>query len=221
MKSDYARIISRRNVFIAGFAIACILLSKVAYSSLVGGNGTFTLEQFFGPAIGAVVGAGVGAAAVFAAGLFNAITSGNGLDLFTIARLFTLPMAALFLGSKNRLMAVPALACMALFWMHPEGAKAWVYALYWVIPALTALFFEKNAIARSFGATFTAHAIGSVAFLYAFNMPAQMWLALIPVVAMERTVFALGIFISQYSLSAAYEVVVGKTVAETGVKTTA
>ena len=55
------------------------------------------------------------------------------------------------------------------------------------------------------GATFTAHAVGSVAFLYAFNIPAATWMALIPVVAFERGLFALGIAGSTVALNTALD----------------
>ena len=49
---------------------------------------------------------------------------------------------------------------------------------------------------NSLGATFTAHAIGSVAFLYALNLPAAVWIGLIPVVFLERGLFAIGTWAS-------------------------
>ena len=91
-------------------------------------------------------------------------------------------------------MAVVPAAAMILFWVHPEGRQAWYYALYWLIP-LAATFFPKRLILNALGATFTAHCVGSVAFLYALNLPAAVWTGLIPVVWMERGLMALGIWV--------------------------
>lgn len=46
---------------------------------------------------------------------------------------------------------------------------------------------------RSLGATFTAHAVGGAAWIWAFNLPASVWQGLIPVVISERLLFAAGI----------------------------
>jgi hypothetical protein len=46
------------------------------------------------------------------------------------------------------------------------------------------------------GATFTAHAVGSVIFLYTFGLTPAIWMSLIPIVFVERGIFTLGIWIS-------------------------
>jgi len=48
-------------------------------------------------------------------------------------------------------------------------------------------------VLRSLGATFTAHAVGGAIWIWVFNLPAAVWISLIPVVIMERGIFALGI----------------------------
>lgn len=85
------------------------------------------------------------------------------------------------------------LACMVAFVMHPEGAAAPLYALYWLIPV--ALWFVKNhtLFGRAVAATFVAHAVGSVIWLYVYAISAQTWNALIPVVFFERLLFALAL----------------------------
>ncbi|MCR8433322.1 MAG: hypothetical protein NDP24_03750, partial [Crenarchaeota archaeon] len=45
----------------------------------------------------------------------------------------------------------------------------------------------------SLGATFIDHCVGSVMFLYAFNIPAIYWNMAIPLVIIERALFAGGI----------------------------
>jgi len=67
--------------------------------------------------------------------------------------------------------------------------------MIWLIP-FVATFFKKRLILNSLGATFTAHAVGSTIFLYTFGLTPQIWLALIPVVFIERGVFTVGIWAS-------------------------
>jgi len=89
---------------------------------------------------------------------------------------------------------------MVLFALHPVGGQAWVYSLYWLIPVI-ATFFPERLAGRALGATFTAHAVGSVAYLYMFQSTPAFWLALIPVVAVERLLFASGISVSYVALN--------------------
>jgi hypothetical protein len=81
---------------------------------------------------------------------------------------------------------------MAPFIIHPVGAQAWYYSLYWLIPVAASLL-PENLLLRSLGATFTAHAVGGVIWLYTLPSTPGFWTALIPVVAFERIVFAAGI----------------------------
>ncbi len=91
------------------------------------------------------------------------------------------------------------LACIALFIAHPVGSLAAPYALYWLIPVLFAFLPRTIIFARALTSTFLAHAVGSVIFLYwgPISTPAD-WMALIPVVAFERFIFALGMTASYY-----------------------
>jgi hypothetical protein len=88
------------------------------------------------------------------------------------------------------------LLAMLAFNLNPIGRSAWYYSLYWLIPVACYFLQERFLLARALGATFTAHAVGSTAFLYAFALPKMVWIALIPIVAVERSVFAVGIVVS-------------------------
>jgi hypothetical protein len=95
------------------------------------------------------------------------------------------------------------IVCMILFWLHPIGAQAWPYALYWFIPILVYIPSTKNNIfCTALGSTFVAHGVGSVITLYLMSAltPAQ-WLALIPVVAVERLICATVMFASYYGFT--------------------
>lgn len=85
------------------------------------------------------------------------------------------------------------LLCMALFIAHPAARPAFVYSFYWLIPAVLYFCGRNKLFFAALSATFVSHAVGSVLYLYATNMPAAKWLSLIPVVAYERLVAAFGI----------------------------
>jgi hypothetical protein len=91
------------------------------------------------------------------------------------------------------------LTCIILFITNPAGKQAAPYASYWLIPiALWTLRIlnltpTNTWFATSLNAlqsTFIAHAVGSIIWLYVVPMSANQWLALIPVVAIERLLIA-------------------------------
>jgi hypothetical protein len=82
---------------------------------------------------------------------------------------------------------------MILFISNPASSAAFLYSFFWLIPVLLFLTKNNNIFFAALSSTFVAHAVGSVMWLYATNMPAEQWLALVPVVAFERLVAALGI----------------------------
>ena len=201
----------KRLAFFAVFAVLSLLLYQVKFSTILGvPSQSFTLFQFTGPTAAGVLGPVLGVVSVIGVEMANFLIGGQPLDLITFVRFFPMAFAAIYFGSKNKLTALPAIICMILFWMHPSGAQSWFYALYWLIP-VGAMFFKDNIIARALGSTFTAHAIGSVAFLYAFNLPPEVWVALIPVVAVERLTFAAGIVVSFYAINTVVDLVTSKT----------
>lgn len=81
---------------------------------------------------------------------------------------------------------LPAI-CMAVFMIHPASSAAWPYALYWLIPiAIWATRAATNSLLAALQSTFIAHAVGSVMWVFLVPMAPSQWLALIPVVAVER-----------------------------------
>jgi hypothetical protein len=185
---------SRSVAFLLVFSLIGLLLYQVNYSAIIGVkfDAKFTLFQFIGPMAAGILGPALGVLSVLLVSLSNFLLTGKALELPVIVSFFTMAAAAIYFGSKNKATALVAVICMLLFWLNPIGQEAWVYALYWLIP-IGASFYKQNILVRSLGATFTAHAIGSVVYLYAFSIPAASWFALIPVVAMERFAFAASI----------------------------
>jgi len=181
------------------FLIIFILLSfgafQIPVSKIVGSGQDFTLFEFMAPIGGMFLGPLFGALSAFVVRGVNVLISGQTWDFLTIMRFLPMILAAVYFGLKGKKMAIVFPVCMILFLIHPIGRQAWLYPMLWMLP-LMATFGKKRLILNSFGATFTAHAVGSTIFLYAFGLTPQIWLGLIPVVLIERGVFAIGIWAS-------------------------
>ncbi len=118
-------------------------------------------------------------------------------------------LGALYLGSlaqeatpmRKRLFFILSIAlCYLLFLVHPVGSQAAAYTIFWLIP-LAVLIMPASPrggqhwkiFSHALGATFMTHAVGSVIWLYAINgLSSAGWLALMPVVCLERLLFASG-----------------------------
>jgi|WetSurMetagenome_2_1015567.scaffolds.fasta_scaffold229735_2 hypothetical protein len=188
----------RGIVFLILFAALAYMALQMPVFALVGVTGkSFTLFEFFGPVAGAFIGV-AGVAAVGIAKLANALIAGSSISIIDLAKMTPMMFAAYYFwkngarGASDKLGIIVPAAAMLAFWANPIGQQAWVYALYWLIP-IAAKFLPDKLVLRSLGSTFTAHAVGSVLFLYTIPTAPALWLALIPVVAVERGAFALGI----------------------------
>jgi len=195
-------------VFVALFSLLVLAADSINFSPVLGGaaNKSFTLFQFLGPIAGGFLGAGVGALSVLLAEVVSFFWLGKAFNMLNIVLLAPMLFATAYFALYSRgkfAGALVSLACMAAFIAHPIGAQAWIYSLYWLIPTI-ALALPEHLFLRSLGSTFTAHSIGSVIWLYAFPSTAAFWLALIPVVAFERFMFAGGISISYITLNALF-----------------
>jgi hypothetical protein len=195
---------SRQVAFFLIFSALSLLLFQFNFSEIIGAepSSKFTFFQFIGPIAGGILGPLGGVATVLAVSASNFMLTGQMMELPVIVSFFTMSLAAIYFGTKNKAVVLVGPVAMIAFWLHPEGSIAWLYPLYWIIP-VAASFFRQNLFARSLGSTFTAHALGSVAYLYAFNIPAAVWFGLIPVVAFERILFAAGISVSFVAVTTA------------------
>ena len=192
---------SRKAAFLIVFAVLSLAAYRINFSSVLGAsNQSFTLFQFLAPIGGGLFDPFFGAFSALLAQGLNFAIFGGGTDLFSMLRFLPPVFAAVYFGSRNKWTTAVPLACMALFWMHPIGAQAPWYALFWLIP-VAAKFAGNNLLLRSMGTTFTAHAVGSVAFLYTVPSIPAFWIFLIPVVFYERLIFTLGIAVSFVALN--------------------
>ena len=171
--------------FVMLFSLVVLAANQLNFSPILGGatNQSFTFFQFLGPIAGGFLGAGVGAVSVLLAEVISFIWLGNSINLLNIALLAPMLFATAYFAAYARgkfAGAAVSLVCMAAFIAHPVGQQAWIYSLYWLIPAI-AIALPEHLFLRSLGSTFTAHSVGSVVWLYAFPSTPAFWLALIPV----------------------------------------
>ena len=184
-----------RTLFLA---IVAKLLSTIKVSFAIGSMWLFfslrnciaPLSGGFGGLLGVSLFFTFNAAAVF---LFKGAIPFSYLAYSGIPTFFS----SLYWASDSRFMraVVPAM-CMILFWLHPIGIQAFPYALFWLIPFFYA--FKKNQIlfVTCLASTFTAHAVGSVLWLYTTSMQASYWYSLMPIVPLERMLFATGMYVA-------------------------
>lgn len=100
-------------------------------------------------------------------------------------------------------MSLLIVACFTAFGVHAVGSQALAYTLFWFIPLLSTVIAHRNTFFHALASTFTAHAIGSVIWLYSIGpVSPAAWLALIPVVVVERLLFASGMTLCIYTVKA-------------------
>jgi hypothetical protein len=191
----------KRLIFIAIFTVLVLIGKQINFSPLIGAeNQFFTLFQFFGPVAGGFLGSVFGVIAVLFAQLIDFFVVGKEATLINILRLTPMLFAAYYFGTKKKNwgIAVPVIAILA-FILHPVGREVWFFTLFWTIPILGKLLpkkYSNNVLVRSYGATFTAHSVGGALWIWTIPMTAAQWIALIPVVIVERFLFGAGIAIS-------------------------
>lgn len=194
--------LKKKLFFVGLFTIVGLILLQIPFNKILGSNVSFTLFDFFGPMAGGFLGPVFGIASVFTVEIINLFVKHTPLTTSTVIRLFPTLFAVFFFAAiKSKkyhgkwILAVPIL-CIIAFIAHPIGRQVPYYALlFWWIP-LAAYFKKDNLFIKSLGATFTAHAVGSTAFLYALNLPVAVWQSLPPIVVCERLLFASGIAVS-------------------------
>lgn len=187
-------------VFVLFFIVLGFVALQIPVNTLAGSRVKFTLFDLLAPISGAFLGASLGIVSVVLMQTVNLATHGfSGVDhsstIKLIASLRFLPTIFgvwFFAKKEGKLLIIPALSIL-VFNLHPVGRTVWFYSLFWTIPFLVWPFREKFLLARSFGSTMTAHAVGGAVWIWAFNLPANVWISLIPVVILERSIFTLGI----------------------------
>ncbi|MBN1896623.1 MAG: hypothetical protein JW789_02740 [Candidatus Aenigmarchaeota archaeon] len=203
-------------MFAVLFAALFIVLSQTKMFPIMGTEFNFSLAVMFGPALGGLLGMGLGAATIVLSQVIGvAIGMYSADSLISIAVFFPILFGSLYFARSfrgdRRLMIIP-IAMMIAFMAHPIGQQVWFYSLFWVIPLVVIQFKKqidsllKHPIAQTYsyslGTAFVDHSVGSVMYLWAFAIPAEMWIAAIPVTLFERLLIALGITFSFHAVKA-------------------
>ena len=175
----------------------CKLLSLYKVSFIVGSYCMFfSLSNGVLPLIGAFAGL-PGIIAVGVGGLCLRIALFPLLSLKVLAMYVPGMVASLaWIEQYKAVRYVVPLVCMGLFIAHPVGGAAWLYTLYWLIPVTLYALKLEGVFAQAVTSTLMAHAVGSTLWIYADPMTPIVWLGLIPVVAIERCIFACGMAIA-------------------------
>jgi hypothetical protein len=185
--------VSSKILAFIGFMAGAQLLKACKISFIFGSYAAFfSFNNSLQPLSGLF---GLGMASLIAIGkiALSMLLLGHMIPLYQIA--FHLPglCAAYYWASSSIIIRLlMPIICMILFMLHPVGGQAWVYAMYWLIPIALYFVRKNNLFLQALGSTFIAHAVGSVIWLYTVPMPASAWYALLPVVIIERMMFAMG-----------------------------
>lgn len=203
--------ISKKSLlFLVLFVVLGLIATQIPLVNIVGSAKKFTVLELFGPSAGMLAGPVIGPIAILIVKIADSLIKSTPFEVASLLLLLTMPLAAFYFGSKSKWRVVAPLVCFVLFVTHPMGREAWPYALYWLIPIAGVFVFRKNLLLKSLGATFVAHSIGSTVYLYAFGLPASVWLGLIPQVALERGFFAVGIWLSYLVLNNVFNLLAKK-----------
>ena len=189
---------TKKNIlFVVIFAVLGFIALQIPITQLVGSKAKFMVYDAFAPMTGAFIGSLPGVVAVFLMQFVNFLAHGAVIeDAGTIIRFLPMLFAVLYFAKKGKFnLIIPMIAIFA-FVAHPVGRTVWYFSLFWTIPIIAYFLRDRFLLARSLGATFTAHAIGSTLWIWVFALPAPVWISLLPIVVLERSLFALGICVS-------------------------
>jgi len=166
-----------------GWLVATKIASLLKINFIVGSQlACFSAVSIVTPLVGLISGL-TGCGLFFAMRIFFSFIYNPLGSLHLLA--FCLPglCASLYLASEHILIRlILPIVCMILFISHPVGGAAFAYALYWLIPIALYFVRNKSLFLQALGSTFTAHAVGSVIWLYTVPMSAVLWLGLIPII---------------------------------------
>lgn len=188
------RLTDTRVSFISSFLWTSVieLVRLIKGNFIIGSSHAFfSLANSLSPAIGTIGGirASIGVFLVRTLITISATSYQNFLLVYHIPTF----CGALYYKRNPFFTSFLIVSCFVAFLANPIGWQAGLYTLYWIIPIATTLVPHKSIFLDALGSTFTVHAVGSVFWLYTHPaMTSTTWLALIPLVAAERLVFASG-----------------------------
>jgi len=188
-------------------SVLFFIFTKIKFGPILGTKMRFSISVFFGPTLGKLFGINYGTGIIVLTHLAGAAL---GFYKFRAIKDFFVFLPIIFAGiyfsrifkNKKKLIFIPAL-CILFFLFHPIGRSVWFYSGFWVIPILISLFKDKfdklihfpifKVYGYSLGSALVDHGVGSVIYLYLFNIPAHFWIEAIPFTIIERLMIAGGI----------------------------
>ena len=187
-------------IYISIFAILGFGLLQLPVNNLAGTGAKLTFFDMFYPVSGALLGGVYGMLAVVLMQFLNlAMHNFAGVSVLSfltiLATIRILPMLAgvlTFSKVSSKVLIIPALGIVS-FLANPIGREAWIFTLFWLIPFAAWPARNKFLVARSLVSTFSSHAAGGAIWVWAFPTTSAFWITLMPIVALERSIFALGI----------------------------
>ena len=199
------------------FAALFMVLTKVKLTHILGTNMKFSASVFFGPTIASIIGIVPGTLSIVLAHIFGLLIGFYKIKNITSYLVFLpIMMAGIYFAKMfkgDRKMTIPAIIAILLFLAHPIGRRVWFYSAFWLVPIFVSLFKSKSDVilrfkpfkvyAYALGSAYVDHAIGSIMYLYYFNIPAHFWIEAIPLTFVERFIMAAGITISYFGVKAA------------------
>lgn len=191
--------ISIRNILKNLIANGIFAVSSLSKLSFIFGSqmAFFSAFNIVGPLAGTYVGLPLLTSIFTLRYLIKALFIGNLLNPF----IFQIPtfFGALYWATHSRVLRclIPSI-CMFLFLAHPIGYLSFYYSLFWFIPFSIALSRHQSIFLNALASTFTAHAVGSVLWLYWMPLQPETYLSLMPVVVIERLIFATGMTLVYY-----------------------
>ena len=193
---------SKQSLYAMLFYLGSKLGSFCKVSFMIGSYAAFfSVANCLVPLTGAFCGM-AGSTMLFGLALCLRMVLHGALSLSLLAQFVPGLCAGYYWASRSALIRVfIPVVCMVLFMVHPVGGMVWIYAFYWLIPIALYLFNTNHIFATALGSTFTAHAVGSVIWLYTVPMDVAAWKLLIPIVFFERLVFAAGMVVMHKIIS--------------------
>lgn len=196
------------NSSITWASICCALryiIRHVVWRPLVGGAHLFIgAHHAIMPVTQAACGIGTIIMAFLLHGVYNLLI---GVSLIGTLKLLPLPttIASSYIwcmrtqSHTTRMMYAVALACTGWICFGTYAPDAILYTAYWCIPIMAAAYAHRSPGVMMLGATFSAHIVGSCIWLFTTPMTSQQWLALIPIVAIERLTCASLMSLTHYA----------------------
>jgi hypothetical protein len=195
--------------FFIGLGAECARFIKLSF--IVGSKAAFfSAGHCVSPLVGLYSGAGMSLVALLVRTGITGYTA-HTVSLFTLAYHIPTFLASLYLATiaqarvsflQRGLMAALIVTCFVAFGLHTTGSQAMLYTSFWVLPLCSVLIPHRNFFVHALASTFTAHAAGSVFWLYTGTLAPAAWLALMPVVVVERLLFASGMTAAVYLIEA-------------------